>query len=246
MKTNSILPIFAQRMYRNYKASTQQPKIWYLEDIDLVYLQIPKIASTSVTRSLSKFVMEQQGSTIDLEQVGRQQVREVAANCSSHSSTKQTTTKYKTAYKFSLVRNPLERLWSCYKNKVLDPYNNDGENIFWNHGIRLDMSFDEFVQCVAKIPDNKINRHLKSQCWYLYDNNQCLADYIARFETLSHDWLALVSKFGLPELPHANPSSAQKKSYKDSYSKQTAQLAANRYKRDIEVFGYSDDISDML
>ncbi len=246
MKTNSILPIFAQQIYRNYKASTQKPKIWYLSDIDLVYLQIPKIASTSVTRSLSKFVLEQHGSKMDIDQVGRQQVREVATNCSHHSSTKLTAAKYKTAYKFSLVRNPLERLWSCYKNKVLDPYHNNGENIFWNHGITLDMSFDEFVHCVATIPDNKINRHLKSQCWYLYDQNQCLADYIARFETLSNDWLTLVTKFGLPNLPHANPSSTQKQSYKDSYSKPTAQLAFNRYKRDVEVLGYNDDINDML
>lgn len=246
MKTNTALPIFAQKFYRNYKAAVQKPKIWYLADIDLVYLQIPKIASTSVTRSLSKFMLDQRGPVIKLEQVGRKQVREMAEVCALHSSTKATASKYKTAYKFGLVRNPLERLWSCYKNKVLDPYQNGGENIFWNHGIQLDMSFDAFVRRVAKIPDHKINRHLKSQCWYLYDRDLCLADYIARFESLTQDWSKLVLQFGLPELPHANPSSGHKQSYKDGYSKQAARIASARYQRDIDALGYRDEISDML
>jgi len=246
MKTNTALPVFAQKFYRNYKASVQKPKIWYLANIDLVYLQIPKIASTSVTRSLSKFMLDQRGPVIGLEEVGRKQVRAIAEVCASHSSPKDTARKYKTAYKFSLVRNPLERLWSCYKNKVLDPYRSGGENIFWNHGIQLDMSFDAFVHRMAKIPDHKINRHLKSQYWYLYCQDRCLANYIARFENLAQDWSELVAQFGLPELPHANPSSEYKQSYKEGYSKQTARIASDRYQRDIELFGYREEISDML
>lgn len=246
MKTSSAFPTFAQKLYRNYKAATQQPKIWYMADIDLVYLQIPKIASTSVTRSLSKFMLEQRGGAITLDQVGRKQVMEMAKACALHSSTRATASRYKSAYKFSIVRNPLERLWSCYTNKVLDPYQNGGENIFWNHGITLDMSFDAFVRRIAQIPDNRINRHLKSQCWYLYYKQQCLADYVGRFESLSQDWATLAEKFGLPDLPHANPSSGHKQSYKDAYSSQTASIACHRYQRDVELLGYSNDIKDMV
>ncbi len=69
---------------------------------------------------------------------------------------------------FAFVRNPLDRLHSSYADKILDVRNAGGtKNIFWNLGITLDMDFETFVERIAEIPDEKIDRHLRAQSSFL-------------------------------------------------------------------------------
>ena len=107
-----------------------------------------------------------------------------------------------------------------------------------------DMSFAEFVEAVADIPDRISDIHFRSQHTFLYHHGACMVDYVGRFECLERDWDMLMEKFGLPQLPHQNRS--RHVDYRQAYTPQLAAIAAKRYARDIELFGYSDEISRML
>ena len=73
--------------------------------------------------------------------------------------------KKKTSYfSFAIVRDPYERLASCYRakfNKV-----DESKFMFSNYlfgYLKNDDSFDEFVRKVSKIPDILCDRHFKAQ-----------------------------------------------------------------------------------
>jgi hypothetical protein len=125
-------------------------------------------------------------------------------------------------------------------NKVAEPL--DGNvNLFERHGISLDMPFPDFVRAVVRLPDNRCDLHLRSQHRFITDRHGTVVDFIGRFERLEEDWDVLRERFGLPALPQRNVSSRAQ--YADAYTPELARLVAERYRRDVELFGYGDEIT---
>ena len=107
------------------------------------------------------------------------------------------------------------------------------------------MTFDDFVELVSRIPDRISDAHFKSQYAFLYKGNRKIPDYIGKFEQLSHDWTTIADKYGVCSLPLMNKS--ERESWKKYYtSKRTVELAADRYRKDIEHFDYTEDYDDLL
>lgn len=158
--------------------------------------------------------------------------------------------RYREYYSFAFVRNPWSRLVSCFFDKVdpkeitedLNPKGaaavmlSDAEN----GSARLTTaSFEEFVRAVSRTPDEESNRHFRSQHTFLTDRNgRLLPAHIFRFENLAEEFNALTERLGLPDtkLPHRNPS--KKTPYQEYYTDELRRLVAERYSRDIELFGY--------
>jgi hypothetical protein len=118
--------------------------------------------------------------------------------------------------------------------------------LLWRYGkiFHKDMSFAEFVEAVAKIPDRVSDIHFRSQHTFLYHRKKLMVDFVGHFEQLDQDWGLLREKFGLPALPHQNRSSHV--DYREAYTPELARLAARRYKKDIDLFGYSEEIAELL
>jgi hypothetical protein len=148
------------------------------------------------------------------------------------------------AFKYSMVRNPFDRLVSCYKNKIKEE---DYKPIQKGYGplFYKNMSFDRFVKRVALLPDSLSDRHIRSQYSYLYANGKLVADYIGRFEEFDKSVKVLQKKLSLGEIKHIN-SSEDKKDYRDFYTEELAEIVYKRYKKDIEAFGYDKDFIDLL
>ena len=147
-------------------------------------------------------------------------------------------------YGFGYVRNPLDRLYSCYAQKIVLYGRLRNMPIeFWRYGdaFRPDMTFEEFVRAVAGIPDRIADIHFRSQHRLLYFKGAPAVDFIGRFENLAADWEHLRRRFGLPELEHHNRS--PHKSYRDAYTPELARLAADRSERDIRLFGYEKEVA---
>jgi hypothetical protein len=106
------------------------------------------------------------------------------------------------------------------------------------------MSFAEFVEAVAKIPDRISDIHFRSQHTFFYHRGELMVDFVGHFETLEKDWNSLREKFELPPLPHQNKS--RHADYREAYTPELAAIAAKRYARDIELFGYQDQVNDLL
>ncbi len=156
-------------------------------------------------------------------------------------------------FKFSFVRNPWARLVSEYK---------------WR-GYHKKWSFKNWLNDAFPEPGWTDNwRHVMPQYDYLFDlEGNCLVDFIGRFENLKGDFNLVRERIGaqLPELPHANKSFKKgqvfellqftqqlwlrlkskeqfHKSYLDYYDRQTWALVAERYRKDIETFDYTNQI----
>jgi len=102
--------------------------------------------------------------------------------------------------KVSVVRNPVSRIVSCYKHKVLDGLH----DTFRKYGIYRNMPFDDFLECI-NVPN--ADKHFRS----IYSQIGNIPDYIGRLEDIDHDWKNIQTLcedrgFKLPSLKKINTS----------------------------------------
>jgi hypothetical protein len=139
---------------------------------------------------------------------------------------------YRDYFKFAFVRNPWDRLVSCWCNKVLD------KNYF---GFKRDellkmKKFENFVNFVAQQNIEKCDIHIRLQS-KLIDTNE--VDYVGRFENFEEDLLKIIQTIGLGavEIEKHNASS-NRLPYRDYYNKDLREKVAKIYSRDINQFSY--------
>jgi chondroitin 4-sulfotransferase 11 len=155
-------------------------------------------------------------------------------------------------FAFAFVRDPWDRLVSCYRDKIVGEV--DGFTYFTvrpgvaNCLARFDafvagMSFDEFVRAVASIPDEKADVHFRSQHTFVTDEaGQLAVDFIGRYERLTEDFRLVGQTIGLPaiELPRLQ-AAREPVRYAGFYSVETRRIAGERFGLDVELFGYTFD-----
>jgi hypothetical protein len=149
--------------------------------------------------------------------------------------------EYDGHFKFAFVRNPWDRLVSCYSKNLVEARKNlnpPGEERFYP-----DMPFAEFVEAVHATPDGDANQHFRSQHVVVCDpQGLVMADFVGHFEDLRGDFARVAEGIGAPglDLPHRLKSKGREsRHYKDFYDARLKGLVAERYERDIETFGYS-------
>jgi len=138
-------------------------------------------------------------------------------------------------FKVMIVRNPWDRIVSCYTQKK-----KDNKRDFFNYiGLDLTASFHDFVNRIAEIPDYKSDRHFRSQYTHItWLDGSLLSDYLIRFSHIQEDITRLENIRSIPKLlfPHNNKS--KDVNYTDFYNEELRNIIAVRYKIDIELFGY--------
>ena len=229
---------------KNLKIPREKPQVWLLEKERLGYIQIPKNASRSIRLCLVEHLANNripEDATID-----KRCITAIEHQHSIHipvSSIRQELGgKF---FLFGFVRNPLTRIFSCYQNKVVAIRKSGKKNILANHRIDIDMDFTSFVDVIVKIPDRNIDRHLRSQSWFLSDQDGLLLDFTGKLENLDEDWAYISTKFRLPKLPHRNKSNATEK-ISAACSKASIEKLIDRYSVDIELFGYQQAVDRIL
>jgi hypothetical protein len=152
-------------------------------------------------------------------------------------------------YRFGFVRNPWDRLVSCYRDKIKNEV--DGYTHFtirpgvanclarWS-AFTPGMSFDDFVTAVASIPDSEADEHFRSQHTFLTNaKGELDADFVGRYERLADDFQIVQQKTGLPtiELPRLQAARSVAK-YAPFYTPKTRDIVGERFRKDVEMFGY--------
>ena len=142
-------------------------------------------------------------------------------------------------YKFTVVRNPWQRIHSWW----------------WNNRYitgKFDMPFAEFLHShLAEFlhsrfadPDD-LPRALRPQTrWITSANGNIEMDYICRFETIDKDFKTVCEQIGAPltELPRVlvdNRNPASRPYYTDDYDADLVDLVARVYSEDIRQLQYT-------
>ncbi len=135
---------------------------------------------------------------------------------------------FESYYKFGFVRNPWDRVVSLY---------------FRKEGLQMKdtMTFEEFVEwikyssstCIYPVP------HTNQLDWLIDPHGNVVVDFIGRFENLQNDWKTISKKLGIEqELTHKNMNTKRTGSYTDFYTEKTKNIIGEKFKIDIEYFGY--------
>ena len=148
----------------------------------------------------------------------------------------------------AFVRNPWDRILSCYLNKIKK--DRDFQNKHFEDGVMkkfhrfnvfyAGMPFVEFLHAVAEIPDEFADGHFASQYTRLVMEETLVITHLARFENYRAEVLRFLGEVGIDrsiELPHLNQTT-RSRPYAEFYNDETIRLVQQRYSEDIRRFGY--------
>jgi hypothetical protein len=142
-------------------------------------------------------------------------------------------------FKFAFVRNPWDRLVSWYSMVTTMP--KDG-NELWRYVHDNSSNFEEFIyNCTdeVEIKDGVRYSFAYNQLDYVTDDHgNLLVDFIGRLENFDKDIQEAFRRIGfeLEAVPHKNRSGHRH--YSTFYTPDTELIVRERFKRDIEYFGY--------
>lgn len=212
-----------------------------LKPYDAVYIEIPKVACTSIKVAIAGLL------EIELDGPGGDPHQSTLPTIEWHLDGHML---FPGLFSFTFVRNPWDRLVSCYRDKIMGEV--DG---FTDRTVRPGiadclaryeefeggMPFDAFVAAVASIPDANADAHFRSQSTFVTNGaGEVAVDYIGRYETLEADLEHAQELAGMPRftLPHLQ-AVGESRSYAHYYDARTRDIVAERFATDIELFGYS-------
>jgi hypothetical protein len=152
--------------------------------------------------------------------------------------------RYQHYFKFTFVRNPWDRLVSCYNSKFVKGGTGLRMGKYGEVSLRSGMPFGDFAEAVCQVPDEAADPHFRSQHVTICQDSPekaILADFVGRFENLQEDFGNIAQEVGLKaRLSHINKSKNNSSSaYRDFYDKRIARMVGERYREDADIFGYS-------
>ncbi|MFK7983619.1 MAG: sulfotransferase family protein [Saprospiraceae bacterium] len=148
--------------------------------------------------------------------------------------------KYQNFLKFLIVRNPWERLVSCYTNKIKKNPHREEKHIFkCSSDLFVGMSFEEFVEVICEIPDSEADYHFCSQTYLmLYSDGYFPINYICNMENLAFHIEEIKALTGIPFSQLSNLNHSKSTSYEQFYTPELIEKVSQRYQMDIEFFKY--------
>lgn len=238
---------FYGKFFDPYDYSTH---VFRFPDYRLIYIAVPKVANSSIKATLTElFPSEVRTKHPDpnrpraVYRSGRDILFREGARIYKHQVCRHPSYKV-----IAFVRNPWDRLVSCYKDKVTEgsvtesgrPKVREDRALYENTAIQREMDFGEFVREVAKTPDTKANRHFRSQYTFLTDRRgRLLPTDIGYFERLSGDFGRMMADIGAPEVSLPRLRYTSSSDYREFYTPDLRRIVAERYERDVAQFGYS-------
>ena len=181
-----------------------------------IFVHINKTAGTSIGKAIGLSVKDHLTVKEIISRVGRQQ--------------------WESAYKFTLVRNPWDKVVSLYEYR-----RKKNKTRIASRGI----SFEDWVikthgtQQDAFYYDNPKSFQPQVE-WLKDDEGRLDIDFVGKFESIQEDFEQIKKAIGSSaKLPHLNAT--KRRSYKDYYNDETREIVAHWYRHDIAEFGYTFD-----
>jgi hypothetical protein len=180
-----------------------------------LYYSIPKTATTSIKIYLESY------SLVDIGLHSKQDGYTVAYDESWNSY-----------FKFTFVRNPWDRILSCFLDKTKQSIGKSWE--METYKPYADCSFEEFIDYLTQ--DNILyDAHTTPQHLLI---NLSQIDFIGKFEYLDKDFNTVQNRLRLPLIKLSRENITHHDHYRYYYNKQTKNKIYQLYKDDIEKFQY--------
>ena len=119
--------------------------------------------------------------------------------------------EHKEFFKFAFIRNPIDRLYSCWKDKICErldlkrPKSIEADrgqlskSFSRYNGLYRNMPFEEFAEYVCQVPDSDSEDHFISQYCYITSSKGDIIPYCFAFEDLQPSWNIISSELCLPK-----------------------------------------------
>ena len=156
-------------------------------------------------------------------------------------------------FKFGVVRNPWDYVYSIYKNKLVvdEVAKNWSEDKQWFDEIDKLHSKKSFNDMIINLHNNPRYRAIKNV--YL-NSDMCqldflqtlggrfIPDFVCRHDNLVKDMEIVKNAIGInidiPDLNVSDSRRMRKKGYESMYNKESKEIVARIFKRDIDFFGF--------
>ena len=136
-----------------------------------------------------------------------------------------------TYYKFSIVRNPYDRLVSYFA--WLEMNQNKNESLSFKR-------FNYFLGETLNIDNILNNRHLWPQYKFIYYKGKILVDRLIRYENIQDEFYTMMKDIKLPRINLKEKRMVSKhKEYSYYYDVVSRNKVYKFYRLDFEIFGYS-------
>ena len=238
------LDTFVRRLRNGRSGRAQQPQPALkniFPDLDAIFVHIPKTAGTTVHDLFSQ--VSAGASRVDPARRGQLAAID-RSGMTKHAKAAEYVARmgvesWRTSFTFAFVRNPWDMMVSSY--------------VWWlqkaptyPHLRHLAAEVAELGHFEAFLRDRLgqtcINEFVGNpRDWFKADGED-LVDFVGRYEELADDIAAIFDRLGIerarrPELPRLNGS--RRRPYRDYYTGETRALVANRFRYEIDRFGYT-------
>jgi hypothetical protein len=193
-----------------------------------IFIHIPKTGGTSLELTLedsscickrNQWSSTPQGFNAPLNHLGIDQLREgnfIPPN------------EVDDFFKFAFVRNSWDRVISeCFCSHIQAIFK-DCQNI------------EDKIVKVCSLSQKGYGNHCKSQLYFIQTSptGSIGVDHIGRFENLQQDFDIICDQISIPTQTLPYPHKTKRKHYSEYYTTLTKELVGEKYKDEIEYFGY--------
>ena len=214
-----------------------------LEDQKAIYFYIPKVACSSIKTLCARLL------NFPIEAGQSDLIEEVHRLDFPYVKKYRVRNQYQDYFRFCFVRNPWDRLVSCYKDKVnyhkghvYERYDNSFIKFLKDVGLfKSNMTFEDFVEAICDIPDGMAEGHFRSQHSFITDETgREVVNFVGKFESFEDDFRVVRKKLNTTaSVPHLRKTTHEP--YKSYYNEKCAARVFDRYRTDIERFAYQFD-----
>ncbi|MDX1642066.1 MAG: sulfotransferase family 2 domain-containing protein [Balneolaceae bacterium] len=211
----------------------------HIKELNCIYIPIPKVGTKSIKKVFADYLhSENSDKRFDTTYSNKKQLPFHRVPKSSLDSLKNNN------FIFSFVRNPYDRILSCYFDKINKKTSYIGFLRYQGRFYR-GMSFEDFIEEIATIPDSDADQHFRSQFKFLVnENDELIPHFVGQLENMSADFKTVIKELSTDklELTHLNRSKARKIDYSEYFTPKITELIQERYEKDFQLFGYSTEI----
>jgi hypothetical protein len=218
----------------------------------ILYLAIPKCASTTIRMALTAMIGRQVPPCAEHVHLRRHSVLQSPKQVGA--STFHRLAKDANALRFSFVRNPYDRLVSAWADKFQDKPLGRGGDIIEAYlqkrqalGLALPrnpdqtLSFADFVEFVAATADAPVDVHWQSQD-DLLDLPGVSFDFVGRLESFAQDFARVIEHAradpALAETANRHFNKSKHREWRDYYTRALADQVYRTYERDFDRLAY--------